>query len=80
MQDPVYGLRRIRFLGTSVNIEEDFRHSSSTHPPLLHCEQRSLRQRKVATLVYDREREKPWQDYVEDTLKTRRLAYDSEST
>jgi len=37
-----------------------------------------LRQRKVATLVYDRERGKPWQDYVEETSKPRRLAYDSE--
>src|SRR5829696_1127253 len=50
-----YELRRIPLLRTWVNIEADLRHSSSAHSPLLHCEQRSLRQRKVARLADEKE-------------------------
>lgn len=39
--------------------------------PLLHCEQRSLRQRKVARLAYDSEHGKLWQDIKADLDKTR---------
>ena len=45
-----------------MNIEAGLRRSSSAHPPLLHCEQRSLRQRKIARLAYDSEHGKLWQD------------------
>ena len=38
--------------------------------PLLHCEQRSLRQRKVARLAYDSEHGKLWQDIKADLDKT----------
>ena len=62
MQDLGYELPRIPIPRTSVNKEADVRHSSSAHPPLLHCEQRSLRQRKVARLAYDSEHGKLWED------------------
>jgi uncharacterized protein YjbI with pentapeptide repeats len=57
-----------------VNKEADVRHSSSAHPPLLHCEQRSLRQRKVAGLAYDSEHGKLWQDIKADLDETRARA------
>jgi uncharacterized protein YjbI with pentapeptide repeats len=57
-----------------VNKEADLRHSSSAHPPLLHCEQRSLRQRKVTQLAYDREHGKLWQDIRADLDWTRARA------
>jgi hypothetical protein len=65
-----------------VNIEAVLRCSSSAHPPLLHCEQRTLRQRKVARLAYDSEHGKLWQDIKADLDKTRarasKFAHDAE--
>jgi hypothetical protein len=42
--------------------------------PLLHCEQRSLRQRKVARLAYDSNHAKLWQDIKADLDKLRARA------
>src|SRR5215212_9461186 len=71
MQDPACELPRIPIPRTWVNKEVDLRHSSSAHPPLLHCKQRSLRQRKVAGLAYDDKHGKLWQDVKADLDKTR---------
>ena len=57
-----------------MNIEAYLRQSSSAHPPLLHCEQRTLRQRKVARLAYESEHGKLWQDIKADLDKTRARA------
>jgi hypothetical protein len=57
-----------------VNKEANLRHSSSVHPCLLHCEQRSLRQREAAGFPYDSERGKLWQDIKADLDKARTRA------
>jgi uncharacterized protein YjbI with pentapeptide repeats len=74
MQDLVFVLPGIYLLRTRVNKEEALRHSSSAHPLLLHCEQRSLRQRKVTGLAYDSEHGKLWQDIRADLDWTRAKA------
>jgi uncharacterized protein YjbI with pentapeptide repeats len=69
-----YELPGISLPRTWVNKAADLRHSSSVHPCLLHCEQRSLRQREAARLPYDSEHGMLWQDIKADVDKTRTRA------